>query len=114
MIRNVNVAEHYWWGDSCEGWRLLDRPDLSVIQERIPPGAGEVKHYHKRARQIFFVLSGQLEIELGDHSFQLSSGDSIEVPPGTPHQVRNTGYSDASFLVISAPTTGDDRTNVDE
>jgi mannose-6-phosphate isomerase-like protein (cupin superfamily) len=113
MINNISTAEHYWWDDICEGWRLLDRPDLSVIQERIPPGAGEVKHYHQRARQLFFVLSGNLEIELGSHSFQLSAGDSIEVSPASVHQVHNTGDSDASFLVISAPTTRDDRTNLD-
>jgi mannose-6-phosphate isomerase-like protein (cupin superfamily) len=112
MIRNTNTAEHYWWGDDCEGWRLLDRHDLSVIQERIPPGGGEARHYHHRARQIFFVLSGQLKIELDDHSFQLSPGDAIEVPPGSGHQVLNPGDSDASFLVISAPTTRYDRTNL--
>jgi len=31
-----------------------------VIRERIPPGRGEVRHYHPRARQCFFVLSGQI------------------------------------------------------
>ena len=50
-FRRVNLtnAEHYVWGEVCEGWRLLDRPDLSVIHERIPPGRGEVSHYHSRA-----------------------------------------------------------------
>jgi mannose-6-phosphate isomerase-like protein (cupin superfamily) len=113
MINNISTAEHYQWGDNCDGWRLLDRPDLSVIQERIPSGAGEVEHYHQRARQLFFVLDGDLEIEVGDQTFQLSAGESIEVPPGDLHRVRNTGDSDTSFLVISAPTTRDDRTNLD-
>lgn len=114
MINNIGTAEHYWWGDACEGWRLLDRPDLSVIRERIPPGAGEVKHYHGHARQLFVVLSGHLQIEIGNRAFQLSPEDSIEVPPGDVHRVRNTGDRDTSFLVISAPTTRDDRTNLDQ
>ena len=46
MTRNRSNAEHYVWGDGCDGWRLLDRPDLSVIEERIPPGRGEVVHFH--------------------------------------------------------------------
>ena len=29
-------AEHYPWGQGCEGWRLLKGDDLSVIQERVP------------------------------------------------------------------------------
>jgi mannose-6-phosphate isomerase-like protein (cupin superfamily) len=112
MIRNITSAEHYVWGDCCDGWRLVNRADLSVIQERIPPGGGEVKHYHERARQLFFVLDGELEIEIGDDALRLNPGDSLEVPPGKAHRVRNAGATDASFLVISAPTTQGDRINL--
>ena len=113
MIRNVRTSEHYRWGEVCDGWRLLESPDLSVIQERIPPGAGEVRHYHDRARQVFFVLDGELQIELGDQHFRLAARDSLEVPPGAEHRVRNTGDVDAAFLVMSAPTTRGDRINVE-
>jgi len=113
MIKNQSSAEHYRWGQVCDGWRLLDRSDLSVIQERIPPGAGEVRHYHQRARQLFFVLAGELLIELGEQQFRLSLGDSLEVPPGAPHRVRNDAQVDATFLVVSAPTTQADRVNLE-
>ena len=33
------TAEHYTWGDGCDGWHLVKGADLSVIQERMPPGA---------------------------------------------------------------------------
>jgi len=112
MIKNLQNAEHYQWGGVCDGWRLADRPDLSVIQERIPPGAGEVRHYHARARQLFFVLEGGLAIDVKDSRFQLARRDSLEVAPGDPHSVRNDGDVDAIFLVISAPTTRGDRTDI--
>jgi hypothetical protein len=60
MITNISTAEHYRWGDVCDGWRLLSRPDLSVIQERIPPGAGEVRHFHSRARSTIQNFTGRL------------------------------------------------------
>jgi hypothetical protein len=44
-------APHYTWARICDGWRLVDTPGLSVIEERVPPGAGEVRHYHNQARQ---------------------------------------------------------------
>ena len=112
MIKNVDNAEHYRWGQVCDGWRLLQRADLSVIQERIPPGAGEITHYHQRARQLFFVLQGGLSIQLGQQRLLLAVGDSLEVPPGERHCVRNLGQLDALFLVVSAPTTEGDRVNV--
>ena len=113
MIKNIHSAEHYRWGQVCDGWRLLERSDLSVIQERIPPGAGEVMHYHSRARQCFFVLEGELRIQVGEQLFRLSTGDSLEVSPGERHQVRNAGHADAMFLVVSAPTTRGDRVDAD-
>ena len=113
MIKNQSSAEHYRWGQVCDGWRLLDRSDLSVIQERMPPGAGEVRHYHQHARQLFYVLSGELLIELDERKFRLSIGDSLEVSPGAPHRVRNDARVDAAFLVVSAPTTQGDRVNAE-
>ncbi|HWZ90837.1 MAG TPA: cupin domain-containing protein [Polyangiaceae bacterium] len=113
MIKNVANSEHYQWGDACDGWRLLERLDLSVIQERMRPGTSETRHYRARARQLFFVLEGQLQLELAGEIFLVSAGDSLEVPPGTRHRVYNAADVDASFLVVSAPTTQGDRTNIE-
>ena len=44
------AAQHYEWGDGCEGWHLVRAQNLSVIEERMPPGAREVRHWHARAR----------------------------------------------------------------
>ena len=111
-VRNKENAEHYTWGGSCDGWRLLSRGDLSVIQERIPPGLGEVMHYHTHARQLFYVIEGQLEIELAGEMVMLASGDSLEIPPVQHHRVMNSSEADAHFLVISSPSTTDDRVNL--
>ena len=108
-IKNTANAEHYTWGVTCEGWRLLNGPDLAVIQERVPPGRGEIRHYHSRSRQLFYVLQGRLEIELNGETHLLGEGDSLEIPPPLPHCVRNSSNGDADFLVISSPSTIGDR-----
>jgi quercetin dioxygenase-like cupin family protein len=71
-----------------------------------------VRHYHQRARQLFYLLQGKLTIELQDRALTLAPGDACEVPPGATHRVGNAGDADATFLVISAPTTEGDRINV--
>lgn len=109
MIRNRHTAEHYVWGGVCDGWRLLDHPELRVIEERVPPGAGEVRHRHRRARQVFVVLRGTLEIVVADAPVALAAGDALHVEPGRPHAVRNASTDEAVFLVISAPSTDGDR-----
>ncbi len=111
ITKNRTNADHYLWSDgACDGWRLLDGNDLSVIEERMPPGTAEVMHFHERANQVFYVLSGTLTLKVGEKLEHLSSGDSFNVCPGQRHQARNESNSeDACFLVISAPTTKGDR-----
>ena len=113
MFRNQSTAEHYRWGEICDGWRLLDRPDLAVIQECIPACGGEARHLHHHARQVFFVLNGHLQIEFDDEVLTLEPGDSLEVPPLQTHRVRNVSAADAMFLVVSAPSTRGDRENLE-
>ncbi len=102
-------AEHYTWGNLCDGWRLMNRTDLSVIHERMPPGTSEVRHYHQRARQFFFVLSGVATLEIDGKRELLHTYDGVEVAPGVPHQMMNESPGDIEFLVISHPTTQGDR-----
>lgn len=109
MIINRTNAQHYSWGEGCDGWVLVPGPDLLVIEEHMPPGTAEQRHYHERARQMFRVLSGELTMSIGDIRHVLRAGDSIEIAPGTPHQARNDGVDNLFFLVVSSPTTRGDR-----
>ncbi|HZS44149.1 MAG TPA: cupin domain-containing protein [Blastocatellia bacterium] len=108
MINNA-TAEHYKWGSDCDGWHLLKRDDLSVIEEQMPPGTSEVKHYHQRSRQFFFVLSGILTIQFLDSTETLRQFEGVEISPGTQHQVLNNSGEDVRFLVISQPRSHGDR-----
>src|SRR5258708_6263828 len=109
---DLKTAEHYVWGGVCDGWHLLKHPELSVIQERVPPGVGEVKHFHSRARQFFYILSGRATLEFDDRAVNLAVGQGMHVPPGIPHRFANHSDADVVFLVISSPITAGDRTNV--
>ncbi len=102
-------AEHYLWGGVCDGWHLVKRPDMSVIAERVPPGAQETRHHHATARQFFFILSGCAVIEIDGERVALAQGQGLEVPPGAPHQFMNESSADVHFLVISHPSTRGDR-----
>src|SRR5689334_13265292 len=108
MISKEN-AEHYIWGGVCDGWHLVKGDSLSVIHERMPPGTAEVRHYHNTSRQFFFVLSGTVMLEVAEEQNQLSTQQGLEVPPGTPHQIRNISGQPAEFLVVSQPPSHGDR-----
>ena len=111
MVVSIKNAEHYIWGEICDGWHLLKRDDMSIIQERVPAGAAEIMHYHTKARQFFYILDGEGVLSLNDQQVVLHKGQGLEVPPQVRHQFRNQSNEDVHFLVISVPTTRGDRVN---
>ena len=111
MVVSAATAEHYTWGDGCDGWVLLPRDDLMVIQERMPPATSEVRHFHSEARQFFYVLSGNLTMEIEGIRHVIGASHGIEIPPLARHQAMNVGEQEVNFVVISSPTTRGDRTN---
>ncbi|WP_334194580.1 cupin domain-containing protein [Pararhodobacter sp.] len=112
--RRASPANHYPWGDGCDGWRLVEDGALSLREERLPPGAAEAPHVHRVARQIFYVLAGELSIAVPGTLLRAGPGEALEIPPGLPHLVRNAGPQDLRILLVSAPDTIGDRHPVAE
>jgi mannose-6-phosphate isomerase-like protein (cupin superfamily) len=109
IVLSRQNARHYEWGSGCDGWHLHEGEDLSVIEERVPPGAAETRHRHRRARQFFYVLSGEARLELEGREHRLGPGEGLHVAPGAAHQLCNQGPAELRFLVISAPPSHGDR-----
>ncbi len=112
MTISKATAQHYSWGGVCDGWILSPSNDMMVIQERMPPGAAEQRHYHSIARQFFYVLSGELTMELEGVVHRVPAMTGIEIHPQAKHQARNEAETDVHFLVVSSPTTRGDRTDI--
>jgi uncharacterized cupin superfamily protein len=108
-----NSAEHYVWGGAngrqCDGWHLVKTRELSVIEEVMPAGASEVRHSHVHARQFFFVLEGELVLELERREFILRQAEGLEIAPGQAHQALNRSRDQVRFLVVSQPASHGDR-----
>ena len=113
MKRGVVNSEHYSWGDGCDGWVLSPSADMMIIQERMPPRTFEKRHFHVNARQFFYVLAGELTMELEGEDHLLPAMTGIEIAPGARHQARNDSDSDVHFIVASSPSTRGDRTDLD-
>ena len=112
MVTTLANAEHYLWGQNCDGWHLLRSDSLSIIYERMPPGSQEARHFHSKAQQFFFVLQGEAVMEIDGKEFAVRECEDIHVAAGKPHQMFNRSQADAFFLVISQPPSHGDRVNV--
>jgi transcriptional regulator with XRE-family HTH domain len=67
----------------------------------VPPKTEEELLFTEHAGQEFiYMLSGKLEIRLGEQTHVLASGDSLYFTSRTPHALRGLDGSEATFLDV--------------
>lgn len=112
VVDTIN-AEHYNWGKNCGGWHFVKSESLSVIRETMPPAAKEKLHFHQKAQQFFYILSGVATFEIDGEGYNVSQGEGISILPGISHRISNNGNSDLEFLVVSEPKSHGDRVDIE-
>jgi transcriptional regulator with XRE-family HTH domain len=99
----LNVA----WGSVGRKALLTPKPfhSVEVVVADIDPGGstGDEPYAHGDSEEVFFVVSGEIELQLGGETFELSEGDSAQYRSSTPHRVRNRGDLPAEVLFIISP-----------
>ena len=80
------------------GARRDDRPaalnsEKLVIHtnEYEPGGISGDGHAHSDQEQAFYILEGDIEVEVGDETYQLGAGDCVLLPRNVFHKHRNIG-----------------------
>lgn len=74
--------------DVMDGYLVKD-DEMTIIEERMPPGTAETLHKHAKSRQFFFVLAGTAVMEHGGVTTILEAGTVLEIPPGGAHRIQN-------------------------
>lgn len=105
-------AEHYIWKDVCDGWHFFQSDELSIIAEKMPPHTCEDMHFHYKAKQFFYILSGEAEMRFQNETIQLKAHTGIEIAPMEPHQMMNQSEETIEFIVASMPKSHGDKENL--
>jgi mannose-6-phosphate isomerase-like protein (cupin superfamily) len=75
----------------------------SLAEATVPPGATTALHRHRTSEEIYCFTGGAGWMTLGSREFAVVAGDTVCIPPGTPHRVRNTGAEPMTILCACAP-----------
>ncbi len=84
----------------------------SLAEAIVPPGAKTRLHRHLQTEELYHFTSGHGLMTLGDETFDVRGGDTVCIPPGTPHQLNNTGNIVLKLLCCCSPAYSDDDTEL--
>src|SRR5262245_66109335 len=65
--------------------------------------AGQRRSY-TREDEAHHVLSGELEVVVGDQVYILRTGETLMAPRDIPHQLRNSGGTENHYLIMFSPS----------
>ncbi len=80
-----------------------DNRNQSLAEAVVPPGARTLLHRHRSAEELYHVTQGTGRMTLGAKRFDLAAGDTVCIPPGTPHCIENVGAAPLHILCCCAP-----------
>jgi mannose-6-phosphate isomerase-like protein (cupin superfamily) len=69
----------------------------------VPLGGGSPPHVHSREEEGFYILEGEITLQVGDKRLVASAGIFANMPVGTPHSFKNEGSQPARMLISVAP-----------
>lgn len=90
---------------------VMDRAEAAtseVFIVEMAPGEAPPRHRHDDMEQIFYVLSGQGRLEVGDpvERFTINPGDVVRIPVTTWHTVHCLGPGPLRYLAVDCFIAG--------
>jgi len=118
-VTNIDRVPAFVTKDGSEIRELLAHRNSCIrnqtlAEARLPAGRSTTPHYHVKTEEIYYLLSGRGSISVGGETRQVGPGDAIAIPPGTLHQIANTGNAVLRFLCCCAPGYEHDDTVLEE
>jgi mannose-6-phosphate isomerase-like protein (cupin superfamily) len=107
-INNIDRVSAFITKDGSEIRELLAHRNSCIrnqtlAEARLPPGGATTPHRHLKTEEIYYILEGRGSMRIDDETRAVGPGDAIAIPPGTLHQITNTGGSQLKFLCCCAP-----------
>ena len=101
VLEKTKRDDHRPWGfyrvladeDTFKSKRIVVYPQKRLSLQR-----------HRRRDEHWYILDGHAEVTLDDKTLELGSGESVNIPGGSRHRIKNTGSEDVVFIEVQ---TGD-------
>jgi mannose-6-phosphate isomerase-like protein (cupin superfamily) len=84
----------------------------SLAEATVPPGGETIEHLHRRSEEIYYFTSGSGRMSLANEESRVVAGDSVVIPPGTPHKLWADDDAPLVLLCCCSPPYSDEDTEM--
>jgi mannose-6-phosphate isomerase-like protein (cupin superfamily) len=106
IIKGNKLTEFYT-SERCFITEILNADkfgEFSLAQARVEPGVTTELHTLKDTDELYYILSGQGEMEVGGNKLgMVTEKDAVLIPKNTTQRITNKGTKDLVFLCICSP-----------
>jgi quercetin dioxygenase-like cupin family protein len=121
LVTSAETAAGFWqmgilWTPLIPGEST--RGTYSLMEQLMPAKAGPPPHVHDQGEEVFYILDGEMALQLGDQVITGTSGQLVRIPAGTPHAFAVTTATarvlnfyvpaalDLQVAILGTPATG--------
>jgi mannose-6-phosphate isomerase-like protein (cupin superfamily) len=76
---------------------------LAVTWAECAPGSQQPLHSHPDSEQVYVIVRGRGTMLVEDESREVGPGDTILIPPGARHAIRNDTEAELVFASAASP-----------
>lgn len=84
----------------------------SLAEATLPVSTTTLLHRHRQSEELYHITAGEGVMVLGAERIAVSVGDTVLIPPGTPHAIENSGDVELKLLCCCAPPYSHDDTEL--
>lgn len=84
----------------------------SLAEASLLPGGVTLLHRHRLSEELYHITHGFGRVTVGEREWDVAPGDTVCIPPGTPHCIANTGDETLRLLCCCAPAYAHEDTEV--
>lgn len=75
----------------------------SLAEAVVQPGRKTLLHRHRQTEELYHITRGTGRMTMAGSTFAIEVGDTVRIPPGTPHCVENIGATPLHILCCCCP-----------
>ena len=101
----VDGGEARWWGEGLAVIKATGADtggQMAILEITEPPGALAPRHVHHREDEAFWVLDGEVTLDIGGETIVAKAGDYAFGPRDVPHGYR-VGPEGCRMLFVVTP-----------